>query len=166
MRVRSPGNTVLSAEATLRRCPGFGQPSVVFVDQYSIAEVDERHVALRARERRAREFDGGSSRTTRERRAVKTCRKPTRRWQNREIGGGFPCGSRKWAAGSTRRWKASWVAEAALFDEGAAESALASRKRSRLTSQRRSARGVTEGVRGSIANFARGRQRRGEGALH
>jgi len=47
---------------------------------------------------------------------VKERRKPNRRWQNREIGGGFPQNGRVAEAallGSTCRWKALWVGEAA-----------------------------------------------------
>jgi len=62
---------------------------------------------------------------------VKERRKPDRRWQNREIGGGFPQTS--WVArasrlGSTCRGKALRIGKVVLFDEGAAEAVLVPRK--------------------------------------
>lgn len=62
---------------------------------------------------------------------VKERRKPDRRWQNRETGGGFPQTSRIARAsrfGSTCRGKALRIGKVVLFDEGAAEAVLAPRK--------------------------------------
>jgi len=62
---------------------------------------------------------------------VKERRKPDRRWQNRETGGGFPQTSRVAQAsrfGSTCRGKALRIGKVVLLDEGAAEAVLAPRK--------------------------------------
>lgn len=62
---------------------------------------------------------------------VKERRKPDRRWQNRETGGGFPQTSRVARAnrfGNTCRGKALRIGKVVLFDEGAAEAVLVPRK--------------------------------------
>jgi hypothetical protein len=63
---------------------------------------------------------------------VKERRKPDRRWQNRETGGGLPQTSRVAQAsrfGSICRGKALRIGKVVLLDEGAAEAVLAPRKR-------------------------------------
>lgn len=62
---------------------------------------------------------------------VKERRKPDRRWQNRETGGGFPQTSRVAQAsrfGNTCRGKALRIGKVVPFDEGAAEAVLVPRK--------------------------------------
>jgi hypothetical protein len=92
---------------------------------------------------------------------VKECRKPDRRWPNREIGGGLPPNQRNRESdplGSTCRGKALWVGKAVLIDEGAAEAILVPRER-RPVKHRAASRGATGSVRGSFASSAHGRQR-------
>ena len=98
----------------------------------SIAEVDERRAAHRARGRRVRGYDEGSSRPARERRGGEKAP---------EAGSAAQPGSRdRWRAPdgmvarpahhpkrSTRRWKALWAVKTALFDEGAADVVLVPR---------------------------------------
>jgi len=78
---------------------------------------------------------------------VKERRKPDRRWQNREIGGGFPQTSRVAKAsrlGSTCRGKALRIGKVVLFDEGR-------RKRSWfLVSTRGENSGRLRGATGSV----------------
>jgi hypothetical protein len=65
-------------------------------------------------------------------RGVKERRKPDRRWQNREIGGGLPPNQKDRESdllGSTCRGKALWVGKVVLIDEGAAEAILVLRER-------------------------------------
>jgi len=65
--------------------------------------------------------------------------------------------------GSTCRWKALWVEQAAPFDEGAGEAVLGAPNEAQPTA-RPSAERDRERQR-SFVNLARGRQRRGEVAL-
>lgn len=67
--------------------------------------------------------------------------------------------------GSTRRWKASWAGKATVVDAAVGEAVLACRRK-RSASPDVSTGQVTGDVRDRFANFARGRERRGEGAPH
>jgi hypothetical protein len=81
---------------------------------------------------------------------VKERRKPDRRWQNRETGGGFPQTSRIAQAsrfGNTCRGKALRIGKVVLLDEGAAEAVLAPRKCLGFNNSGR-LRGATGSVRG------------------
>jgi hypothetical protein len=95
--------------------------------------------------------DAGSSRSGREHRggesapeAGSSVAKPRHRWR-------VPTKNRHAKArlfGSTCRWKAFWIVEAAPFDEGAGEAVLGASRRVGST-RSGSARGATESVRGS-----------------
>lgn len=81
---------------------------------------------------------------------VKERRKPDRRWQNRETGGGFPQTSRVAQAsrfGNTCRGKALRIGKVVPFDEGAAEAVLVPRKCPGSNHSGR-LRGATGSVRG------------------
>lgn len=101
---------------------------------------------------------------------VKERRKPDRRWQNRETGGGFPQTSRVARAnrfGSTCRGKALRIGKVGLLDGRAAEAVLAPRKCPGFTNSGR-LRGATGSVRGRtsasrMAENARPRRRRQRG---
>jgi hypothetical protein len=88
---------------------------------------------------------------------AKARRKPGRRWQSRDTGGGLPPKSSREPSrasetvhetfGSTCRWKALWIEQAVPFDEGAGEAVLGASRRARSKRPGR-ARGATESVRG------------------
>jgi hypothetical protein len=99
---------------------------------------------------------GGSSFETRERVEVNADRKLIARRQSRRMSGGLP-------HGGTRRWKAPRAAEAIVVDATAGKTVLACRGK-RSAPADASTRQATGGVRERSVNFARGRERRGEGA--
>jgi hypothetical protein len=94
---------------------------------------------------------------------VKERRKPDRRWQNRETGGGFPQTSRIAQAtrfGNICRGKALRIGKVVLFDEGAAEAVLAPRKCPGSTL--REATGRDRERQRSDVSLAHGRKRQAE----
>lgn len=99
---------------------------------------------------------GGSSLETRERVEVNADRKLIARRQSRRMSGGLP-------HGGTRRWKAPRAAEAIVVDATAGKTVLVCRG-NRSAPAGGSTRQATGGARDGSVNFARGRERRGEGA--
>jgi len=94
---------------------------------------------------------------------VKERRKPDRRWQSREIGGGLPQTSRVARAsrfGSTCRGKALRIVKIVLLDEGAVAAVLVPRKCPGLTL--RKAVGRDRERQRSDVSLVRGRKRQAE----
>lgn len=94
---------------------------------------------------------------------VKERRKPDRRWQSREIGGGLPQTSRVARAsrfGSTCRGKALRIVKIVLFDEGAVAAVLVPRKCPGLTL--RKAAGRDRERQRSDVSLAHGRKSQAE----
>lgn len=82
---------------------------------------------------------------------AKERRKPDRRWQNREIGGGFPTNRKDREndlPGNICRRKALWVGKAVLFDEGAVEAIL-------VPHEHRSVKRVISGARQGASEVVR-----------
>lgn len=98
----------------------------------------------------------GSSFGSRERAGVNAGRKLIARRQSRRMSGGLP-------RGSTRRWKAPRVEEAIVVDATVGDAVLACRRKRKARAFVSTGQ-ATVGVRDRSTYFARGRERRGEGA--